>query len=75
MNIGLDRRLARVEEKIAPPRLSPVAAMLCESENFRSVAAGMGVDIDEAVRTGDLWGQFPRDFLRQLVERLRAVAG
>lgn len=72
MSSGLDRRLARVEKRIAPPRLSPVDAMLCDSPDFRRVAAGMGVDVDKAVRTGDLWGQFPRDVLKQIVERLRA---
>ena len=30
MNIALDRRLKRVEEKLAPPKLSEVGAMLCK---------------------------------------------
>jgi hypothetical protein len=73
MNIALERRLKRVEEKIAPPRLSPEEAKLCEQPDFRRVVAGMGVDVDKAIRTGDLLGQFPRDVLRQMVERLRAM--
>ncbi len=72
MNIALDRRLKRVEEKLAPPKLSEVGAMLCKLMREKpEIAAGLGIDVDKAVRTGDLWGQFPRDVLKELAERMR----
>ena len=72
MSAALDRRLQRIEVKILPLRLSPAAAMLCEQQGFRQVAAAIGVDVDKAIQTGDLWGQFPRDILKQIVELIRA---
>jgi hypothetical protein len=73
MNAALNRRLVKIEEKILPPKLSPAEAMLCDLPGFRKMVADMGLDIDQIIRTGDLWGNLPRHFVKQILEGLRKL--
>ena len=73
MNPTLNKRLVKIEERVLPQKLSPVEAMLCDLPGFRKMVADIGLDIDQIIHTGDLWGNLPRDFVKQIVEGLRRL--
>lgn len=67
---SISRRLAAIEGKILP-RLSPVERRLLENPAFLRVLDFLGVAVDNFQRNG--LGALPRDLLRSIVERLKAV--
>jgi len=68
---SISRRLAAIEGKILP-RVSPVERRLLETPAFLGVLDSHGVAVEDFQRNG--LGALPRDLLRSIVERLKAVA-
>lgn len=70
MSATLSRRLATVEGKILT-KVSPVEHRLLETPAFLGILDSHGVAVEDFQRNG--LGALPRDLLRAIVERLKAV--
>jgi len=67
---SISRRLAALEAKVAP-KISRHELHLLQSPAFVRVLGEHGVSVEGFKRKG--LGALPRDFLRAIVERLKAV--
>ena len=75
MSIQFKRRLSAVETKVMP-KLSSTDEILVRNEHFVALVCGLGLNIDNLKRSGNVLGGLPRDCLRRIlasIARLEAA--